>query len=305
MIKFDVLLSTYNGEKYLREQLDSILVQSDYVSKIIIRDDGSSDKSVEIIKSYQIRYYELIYFIDDGSGNLGVKESFYYLTKFATSEFMAFCDQDDFWLPEKLAVLSKFIEDRNLTLCKTPLLIHSDLTIVDDKLNGLYDSFINYIGVNGNNDNVADLLIRNSVTGCAAVINAPLAKLAVTYKDLFKFHDECAAVIASLFRGLYFIEEPLILYRQHGNNVVGAPRKNKRKYKIKIRYPWKDLAQKSASLLNIRNMQHDSLIRLEKLIELSAMTPLRKMIKIRTILKELQITEINFSKLKFCFLNKK
>ncbi|MCF1431837.1 MAG: glycosyltransferase family 2 protein, partial [Shewanella sp.] len=241
MIKFDVLLSTYNGKAYLREQLDSILEQSEYLSKVIIRDDGSSDNTTVIIKEYQRRYPELVVFIDDGSGNMGVKESFFHLTQFATTEYMAFCDQDDIWLPEKLSTLSAFINVNELSNSASPVLIHSDLRVVDKSLNLICESFIQYLGVDGSTTNVADLLIRNTVTGCAAVVNRPLADLAFKYKDLFKYHDECVAVVAALFESVYFIDQPLILYRQHGNNVVGAPRgdasqSTRKGHKLHLRY---------------------------------------------------------------------
>lgn len=308
MIKFDVLLSTYNGEAYLREQLDSILVQLEYLSKIIIRDDGSGDNTTSIISEYQSRYPDLVVFIDDDTGNMGVKESFFYLTQFATADYMAFCDQDDVWLPKKLATLAAFINTKGLADSVQPVLVHSDLVVVDKSLNPACDFFIDYLGVDGSTTNVADLLIRNTVTGCAAVVNRPLVNLAIEHKDLFKYHDECSAVIAALFESVYFIEQPLILYRQHSNNVVGAPKgdsglQNGRS-KIYLRFAWRHLAQKLNRLAHVENISPGSKKKLELLQTASSMSSFTRVFTLRTILKDLKLSRYQYSKLQFAFLSK-
>lgn len=304
MIKFDILLSTYNGEAYLREQLDSILVQSEYLSKVIIRDDGSSDNTTSIIREYKGRYPDLLAFIDDDTGNMGVKESFFYLAQFAAAYFMAFCDQDDVWLPEKLATLAAFINTKELADSVQPVLIHSDLVVVDTSLNPVCDFFTEYLEVDGSTTNVADLLIRNTVTGCAAVVNRPLINLATEYKDLFKYHDECSAVIAALFESVYFIEQPLILYRQHGNNVVGAPKGQQNRSKIYLRFPWRHLAQKLNRLAHVENISPDSKKKLELLQMASSMSSFTRVFTLRTILKDLKLSRYQYSKLQFAFLSK-
>lgn len=307
MIKFDILLSTYNGEAYLREQLESILMQSEYLSKVIIRDDGSSDNTISIIREYHSRYPDLVAFIDDDTGNMGVKESFFYLAQFATAYYMAFCDQDDVWLPEKLAILAAFINTRGLAGSVQPVLVHSDLVVVDKSLNTVCDFFIDSLGVDGSTTNVADLLIRNTVTGCAAVVNRPLVNLATEHKDLFKYHDECSAVIAALFESVYFIEQPLILYRQHGNNVVGAPKGDsgqQNSSKIYLRFAWRHLAQKLNRLAHIKNISLDSKKKLELLQMASSMSSFRRVFTLRAILKELKLSHYQYSKLKFAFLSK-
>ncbi|MGI2258571.1 glycosyltransferase family 2 protein [Shewanella sp. GXUN23E] len=309
MTKFDVLLSTYNGEAYLKEQLDSILVQSEYLSKIIIRDDGSSDNTIAIIEEYQSQFPELINFINDGTGNMGVKDSFFYLSKFTTSDYMAFCDQDDVWLPEKLATLATFIDTNELSDRKNPVLVHSDLTVVDKSLNRICDSFIGYLGVDGSSTNVADLLIRNTVTGCAAVVNRPLMELAIKHKGLFKYHDECVAVVAALFESVYFIDKPLLLYRQHGNNVVGAPKdnfslQNRYKTKIYLRFPWCNLKYKVNELILIKDISHESAKKIEYITSVSSMSFIFRIFYLRDILKSLKLSNCQYRRLKYAFFSK-
>lgn len=134
MKKILILISTYNGEKYLKEQLDSIFSQSYKDFEIIARDDGSSDETINILKSYNIK-------ILDTDKNLGAKLSFSTLLNDAVTNtdrgYFMFCDQDDIWKSDKIEktiTTMKELEKENTDL---PLLVHTDLEVVDEKLNVL------------------------------------------------------------------------------------------------------------------------------------------------------------------------
>ena len=146
MNKIYILLSTYNGEKYLKEQLDSLFSQSYKDFKLIVRDDGSNDKTLDILKKYDI---ELL----PSFGNLGVKKSFEKLLKYASenneAKYFMFCDQDDVWKSDKIEkTLKKMQELENLYGNNMPLLIHTDLEVVNENLKTINHSMWQYEKIN-------------------------------------------------------------------------------------------------------------------------------------------------------------
>lgn len=218
---FDILLSTYNGEKYLGEQLDSIINQTYKDWKLIIRDDGSKDSTLQIIKNYIDNYPEKIELIPS-SGNLGPMLSFGELLKVSTSKYIALCDQDDVWLENKLL---QFLEKMLETEKKHPnkaILIHSDLIVVDNNLKILYKSFWKFMKLNPDNKSLIYYLTSNNVTGCAIVINKQLKDISLPIPQKASMHDWWIALNASFFGIIEYIESPLIYYRQHNANSVGA-----------------------------------------------------------------------------------
>ena len=139
--KIAILLSTYNGEKYLKEQLNSLINQTYCGIEIIARDDGNSDTSLEILKSYNIKLIE-------NKQNLEAKESFLELLKCARensdAKYFMFCDQDDVWESDKVEKTLSKIQEMEKEYGKIPLLVHSDLEVVDEDLNVLATSMWQY-----------------------------------------------------------------------------------------------------------------------------------------------------------------
>ncbi|MEH8223496.1 glycosyltransferase [Aeromonas veronii] len=220
-VQFDILISTYNGDKYIKQQLDSLLLQLDYIKKIYIRDDGSTDKTISIINEYIIRYPNLFVLVEDNKGNLGPRDSFFTLCEYVTSSFIAFCDQDDVWNPKKLGEFSNYIATKKINGESEKALIHCDLEVVDAKLQRISPSFWKLMGID-HEDTILDVSIRNTVTGCACVISKALMS---EYKGKaygFKMHDHFYAAHAAINNSVYRIHLPLIKYRQHSNNCVGA-----------------------------------------------------------------------------------
>lgn len=218
-----ILMSTYNGEKYLREQLESIINQSYKNITIFIRDDLSKDNTIKIIYDYKKKYPKNIFCIP-GERNIGSAQSFIELLQYVYTnteiEYFMFADQDDIWLTNKVYDSYKFIKVYNE---KIPQLCHTDLKVVDEFLNEISPSFIKMRCLDPNKITLNRLLIQNNVTGCTMIFNRKLADYIVNHN--FKnvaMHDWWISLVASVFGEIHYLEKATILYRQHSNNVVGA-----------------------------------------------------------------------------------
>ncbi|MBF6977547.1 glycosyltransferase [Aerococcaceae bacterium zg-BR22] len=211
-----VLLSHYNGAKYLVEQIESVLSQKDVNVTLFIRDDGSpDDNSREVLESF--RDHCEIFF----ESNVGVGKSFMELVSMAGNSFdyYAFCDQDDVWLEDKLIRAIQYINDD-----KEPVLYNSNQMLVDSKLNKIglrHDMALD--------SNFLAILNNNKLTGCTMVWNKPLQHILLKSagnisNELLKvrIHDVYVAMIASVLGRIKYDENAYILYRQHDNNVVGV-----------------------------------------------------------------------------------
>ena len=222
-----VMMATYNGEKFLQEQLDSLINQTYDNWVLFIRDDNSIDDTRKIIDIYCEQYSEKIRFIEDNSlPSGGAKNNFVGLYQWVTKRFdfsyYMFCDQDDVWLPQKIEQSINTIK-REEKLEEIPLLFHSDLIVVDQKLNIINDSYMKYRVINGNVNDINHLLIQNNVTGCTMLWNKKLNDIIKkTINTDIVMHDWWIALIACLYGKIVFSSRALIYYRQHNKNVVGA-----------------------------------------------------------------------------------
>lgn len=207
-----ILLSTYNGAKYLEQQLQSLFNQQGVNFKILVRDDGSTDETIDILNKWQDKNKLCWY-----SGiNLGPALSFLDLLKEAPdSDFYAFCDQDDIWLPNKLRVAVESLKDKI-----TPSLYFSQTQLVDESLNILPTKKINPLCV------LEEGAVSNYVTGCTVVINNRLRSEVVSYQPSYlTMHDSWIYLVCLCLDGyIHFDSDPNILYRQHSNNVIGLRR---------------------------------------------------------------------------------
>lgn len=215
-----VLLAVYNGEKYLKEQIESILNQSVKDIKIVIRDDGSSDGSSEIISSYCSKYPDKISCIK-GAATGAANKNFAKLLKNCDSDYIMLCDQDDVWLPKKiektLDAMRKAESDG-----KKAILVHTDLKVVNQELVEISPSFFKFQKLIQNNVTLPKLLVQNYVTGCTIMINRALKEKCGEISDKCIMHDWWLALVAVLFGEIVCIEEATMLYRQHSDNQVGA-----------------------------------------------------------------------------------
>ena len=221
-----ILMATYNGEKYISEQIDSLLNQTYRNWTLCIHDDNSKDKTVEIIKHYKTKYPDKIKFLNDNLSTGGAKENFTYLLNNIDDNFdyLMFCDQDDVWLENKIEItLSKMLEIEKENSSK-PILIHTDLKVVDEKLNIISTSMFKHQKLNLNNqNNIAMISMENIITGCTMMLNKQLSLVSKEIPNEAIMHDWWIAIITLRERGVIaFVNEGTILYRQHESNTIGS-----------------------------------------------------------------------------------
>jgi glycosyltransferase involved in cell wall biosynthesis len=221
--RIEILLATYNGERYLAEQLDSILAQTHQNWHILARDDGSSDDTVAILSAYKTSLGEKLTIFEDARGNLGSVGNFSCLMENSTAPFAAFCDQDDVWLPEKLAVgLQAVLELEKRWGAETPCLSFSDLEIVDQCLKQTAASFWAHEKIYPERANeLSRVLTHNAVTGCTAVINRSLVERAAPIPKGAVVHDWWVAMTAAAFGHVMSVPQTTVKYRQHNGNEIG------------------------------------------------------------------------------------
>ena len=219
-----ILLATYNGEKYLDEQMRSLFSQTYRDFVVIVRDDQSTDRTPEILARWSAAQPDKIRMVSDGYGNLRPRANFGRLLEICDSPYFALCDQDDIWLPNKLELAINEIQRlENQFGATTPILVHSDLIVVDEKLNKISASFFDHTKIDRIKGGRLDhLLFNNIVTGCASMGNRALLELVRPIPDGVPMHDWWLALVAASCGVVGTIAEPTILYRQHGRNQVGA-----------------------------------------------------------------------------------
>jgi glycosyltransferase involved in cell wall biosynthesis len=222
--RIDILLATYNGEKHLDEQMRSLFAQTHRNFVVIARDDHSSDRTPAILARWAEENPDRMVVVSDERGNLGARDNFSLLMERCESPYFAFCGQDDIWVPQKLEVSIKAIQQLESRFGKAvPILAHSDVKIVDDSLQEISQSYFAYKGIDITRDTRLDhLLINNVAVGCSLMANRVLLKLSSPIPQNFSYEDHWAALVAASCGVIHTILEPTVLYRQHGNNQVGA-----------------------------------------------------------------------------------
>lgn len=222
MKKVLVLLSTYNGQKYLREQLESLYNQQGVYLHLLVRDDGSKDDTMKILKEYRSKFEEMT--IIEGA-NIGCIKSFFSLiqeasTRYAEYDYYAFCDQDDVWESDKLIAAVSKLEG----LSSTTKLYFSSTKLVDAYLNPIASKKIRV------NNSIGANIASSRCIGCTMVFDKFLLKkasaiLPFAFKcktSYLPLHDCWTAMVAYVYGSVIYDDCPRILYRQHGGNVVGA-----------------------------------------------------------------------------------
>lgn len=209
MYKVQVLMSTYNGERYLKEQLESLFYQKGVEVVLLVRDDGSTDHTLDILNEYQEKG-KLEFYTGE---NLKPAKSFMNLiTKAGGADYYAFCDQDDVWEEIKLIEAIKCLQDQD-----RPALYMSAAKIVDEDLNFIKIHHIHTFNT------LENAMLKNEAIGCTEVFNAKLLKILQMYQPNFiKMHDSWVCRVAHTIGAYVYVDEnAYILYRQHGDNVLG------------------------------------------------------------------------------------
>lgn len=220
----DILLATYNGGEYLEEQLNSVLRQSYTNWHLIVRDDCSSDDTQKILQTYVMKYPDRITLSINEFPYGSAKGNFIRLLKDVKHEYAMFCDQDDIWDKDKIETTFRCMRQLERKIGKKyPILVSTDLRVVNSKGNIMADSFLKYMNLP---DKIVlnNLLIQNNVTGCTVLMNKTLCEMLKKVKNSNKIlmHDHFAALIATVFGKTAILNKSTISYRQHESNSVGA-----------------------------------------------------------------------------------
>lgn len=206
-----VAMATYNGQHYIREQLDSILEQTITPDEIVIVDDCSSDATMDILNGYESEHPGIIKVFQNES-NLGYIKNFEKAISLCSSQYIALSDQDDIWMRNKLEVLLQRIGDS--------LLIHSDAHIIDADGSILQESYSKSAKKRPLPDYL-DIIHFNSITGCTTLIKKELFALTAPFPVTMP-HDWWLAMVAVVKDSIEYSPDPLIMYRQHDNNAIGC-----------------------------------------------------------------------------------
>lgn len=214
-----VILGTYNGEKYLENQIESILKQKDVSIQIFARDDGSTDRTIDILKKYAKQHRNFHLMNNGKTVNKGVRDGFMEALKWAFSysdnlEYFAFSDQDDIWLPDKLTSAVKKIRGENIN----GSLYYSNKTIVEENLKIRYTENFEFY------NDFYDFYFVSKAYGCTLVINRRLAELSLKFvSDASHYHDDWIHRLAICLKAeIAFDKDSHILYRQHDSNQCGV-----------------------------------------------------------------------------------
>lgn len=221
--EISVALCTYNGDKYLEDQLQSIAEQSLLPAEMVICDDHSSDGTVEIIKRFQqevnfpVRLFE-------NKERLGVVRNFSRAISLCEAGYVATCDQDDIWLSERLAKSNLAMKNAESKYGENiPLLVHSDLKLANAEGKIIAPSFIKRAGIKVVKDEpLKNLLVQNFVTGSTILVNRALLDMVLPIPIDAVMHDRWLALGAAALGKIITIAEPTVIYRQHDQNLIGS-----------------------------------------------------------------------------------
>ncbi len=239
--QIDILLATYNGEKYLREQIDSILNQTYKNIRLIVSDDCSKDGTGKILEEYKNKEKRIKVYYQEK--NLGVVKNIEFLLGKVESPYYMLADQDDVWLPEKTEKSLETLKSNNADL------VFGDLEVVDENLNTLYKSFNDYMllsrKINKYIDDYKVNYLYNCVTGCTVLAKRETIEkiLPLPTNSKYLIHDYWIGLMTSLNGKLAYMPEKYIKYRQHGNNQVGTE---------KISHGFKKLEQVREHFINVK-----------------------------------------------------
>lgn len=220
MCKISVALATYNGEKFIGEQLRSIIYQLDEDSEIIISDNGSTDKTVEIINSFNDKRITLLH-----CPVKGLISNFENALKKASGDIIFLSDQDDVWLENKVPVVKEYLKKYDL--------IMTDCKIVDENLNVLHESFY---AVKKSEKGFIKNLISNTYHGCNMAFRKEVLKFSLPFPKNIPMHDIWLGFVAELFFTPCFINDKLLLHRRHLVNASTSTGKSKYSFFQKVQF---------------------------------------------------------------------
>jgi len=224
MASVEIALATFNSALFLRELLESLFRQTYQDFTLLVSDDGSTDSTLDIVAEFQGRYSDRIKRVGLGQRAGGACANFSRLIDHLTADYVLFCDHDDVWLPNKIALsLDRIRFAEAQQGAATPLLVHTNRSVVGPNLEELDLSVSSYMRINPARSVLPTLLIENTVQGCTTIINRALYERARPVPRETIMHDHWLALVAAALGKIDYIEESTLLYRVHGENVC-APK---------------------------------------------------------------------------------
>lgn len=221
--KLAILMATYNGARYLQEQLDSLFSQTEKDWVLYVQDDGSKDATLSILEENQKEHGNLEVLTAENPGR-GAKENFLNMLQRVEADYYMFCDQDDVWLPNKVETTLKRMQELANAHPGMPVALCTDLYVVDKDLKVIAPSFWAYSGIHPEYlDRFERLAVENLATGCTMMLNKVAKNATIFPAPLALMHDAWVVGCTCAAGGIVeAINEPLIYYRQHGANCLGA-----------------------------------------------------------------------------------
>ncbi len=201
-----VAMATYNGEKYIKEQLDSILSQLNVDDELIISDDGSTDNTLNIIEAYHDRRIKIY-----NGPRKGVKQNFANAISHCNGKYIFLSDQDDTWTENKIVIMLEAFENNE----QVKVVVH-DNVIVDENMNIIEESFYK---LRNSKPGIIKNIIKNSYIGCCMAFDASLKEKILPIPNNIEMHDQWIGIICEKYGKSVFIKDRLINYCRHGDNV--------------------------------------------------------------------------------------
>lgn len=231
-----ILMATFNGERHLREQLDSLFTQSSKEWTLYVHDDGSDDDTRQILDEYA-RTHSNMQVLDYESQH-GACANFLSLLERVDAEHYFFCDQDDVWDTDKVRLSLEEMHRQERLHPDLPIVVHSDLLVTDGELNVLDTSFLRYTGLAPEYLSTFDTAVLPFATGCTMLLNRGARDAVLRHKGRPTMHDVWT-VLCTLREGgrVALIRQPLVSYRQHGHNTLGA----RDIRQVNLNYRWRHL----------------------------------------------------------------
>lgn len=221
--KVEVLLATFNGASFLQAQINSIFSQTWPNFSVIAGDDGSTDETMTILKEWERETARMHVLHSQPQG--GAMRNFARLIQESSASYVAFSDQDDVWDQDKLSItMGRMLEEEKRRGANTPILIYTDLRLIDSRSRLLSPSLWQKARVRPQVATFSNMLAQNLVTGCSMLANRALLDLACPIPPQAIMHDYWLALVASAFGAAIPISQALVSYRQHATNLVGVGR---------------------------------------------------------------------------------
>ncbi|MCP3965383.1 MAG: glycosyltransferase family 2 protein [Lentisphaerae bacterium] len=218
----DILLASYNSKNYISKQIDSIINQDMDNWRLLIRDGGSCDQTLEIVASYCSKYPDKIQLIQS-KGKSCTKSNFSKLIQASSAPYIMFSDHDDIWLNDKVSKsFAKMRETEEAVKKDTPILVFTDKYVINKNKAIIAESCFCYQSLQPAKIKLNKLLVQNIPSGCTMLINRVLLELAAPVPDTEVMHDHWISLVAAAFGHIVYLDESTLLYRQYAGNIFGA-----------------------------------------------------------------------------------